>query len=75
MLTRTLRRYSGSPQRGETRTASTSSAAAERKMAPTLQGAAIRWEHAKGMIVAVHAQTSSFISMRLSRARTGIGAG
>ena len=36
MLTRTLRRYSGSPQRGETRTASTPSAAAERKIAPTL---------------------------------------
>ena len=36
MLTRTLRRYSGSPQRGETRTASMPRAAAERKIAPTL---------------------------------------
>src|SRR5690349_25040388 len=49
MLTRTLRRYSGSPQRGETRTASTSSAAAERKIAPTLAGAAVCCEQARGI--------------------------
>ena len=36
MLTRTARRFSGSQQVGESKTASMCSAAAERKMAPTL---------------------------------------
>ena len=41
MLTRTARRYNGSQQVGVTSTASTSSAAAERKSAPTLVGSAM----------------------------------
>lgn len=52
-----------------------SSAAAERKMAPTLAGVAIRWEHAEGMILAVDSATKRFISTRFPQALAGIGAG
>ena len=56
MLTRALRRYSGSLHPGVSSTASIPSAAAERKIAPTLVGF---WTFSRTTIRAAPAQISS----------------